>query len=497
MTLRSWSNPLKHPLITKLFALTLVIVLLMFGLSMIENVVRDRQYYRSETERNVVQSLAGSQTLIGPIIHSACVESWDVVTGTGKDRSVQEVRREFMLAALPENLKLNTGAQMEERARGLHKVNAYTLKAHVTAEWPSLAALQPKRSTKDSRMQCGAPILMMSVGDARGIRTAQMELDGKSMALKPGTFHPIYTRGLHASLPDSIRDSKEPVSVSINLELVGTKSVAFVPIGGTNDVQMQSSWPHPSFTGRFLPSDRTVTDEGFSANWRVSSLATTAPQDVLIGRRVCNASGDADEYYNGSRMDSSNAASAVETAASAVAAMQPASGCADSFSVAFVDPVNPYSLSDRAIKYGVLFIALTFVAVGLFELMKRLRVHPVQYLLVGAALCSFFLLLLSLSEHLSFGMSYAIASSACVLLLGYYASHMLGSVRMGIPFGIGIALLYSMLYVLLQLEQTALVVGSIALFVVLGAVMILTRKVNWYELSGRSTNRATVEGAEA
>jgi inner membrane protein len=185
--------------------------------------------------------------------------------------------------------------------------------------------------------------------------------------------------------------------------------------------------------------------------------------------------------------------------------------CADSFSVAFIDPVNPYSLWDRATKYGVLFIALTFVAVGLFELigsgphapplrgslppegaafsswggpaMKSLRVHPVQYLLVGSALCSFFLLLVSLSEHLPFGISYAVAASACVLLLAYYASHMLGGLARGIPLGGGIAVLYGLLYVLLQLEQTALVVGAIALFLVLAAVMVATRKVNWYGLS--------------
>jgi inner membrane protein len=128
--------------------------------------------------------------------------------------------------------------------------------------------------------------------------------------------------------------------------------------------------------------------------------------------------------------------------------------------------------------------------VGLFELMKKLRVHPVQYLLVGSALCSFFLLLVSLSEHLSFGLSYALAAGACVLLLAYYASHMLGGLLRGVPFALGIGLLYGLLYVLLQLEQTALAVGSIALFVVLGAVMVLTRKVNWYGLAPQRTVQA-------
>jgi inner membrane protein len=148
--------------------------------------------------------------------------------------------------------------------------------------------------------------------------------------------------------------------------------------------------------------------------------------------------------------------------------------------LSFIDPINTYSLSDRATKYGLLFIALTFVAVGLFEFMRGLRVHPVQYFLVGAAISIFFLLLVSLSEHLPFDAAYAIGASACVLLLSYYASHMLHSWKRGLPFGAGIAALYGLLYMLLQLEQTALVVGALALFSVLAAVMMLTRKVDWY-----------------
>lgn len=468
---------MKFPFFNKLLSLFVVIVLLLFGLGMIEDVVRDRQLYRNEAERSVVQSLAGAQSLVGPMMHRACVESWDQVSGSGKERSVREQRREFILTALPDHLKLRTSALMEERARGLHKMNAYTLEAQVTADWRGLAALQPERTRKDSRLQCGSPILMMAVSDARGIRSAQVAVDGKGLELKPGTFHPVYARGLHASLPASISDTKDEVRAAFDLELVGTRSVSIVPTGNDNDVQMTSSWPHPSFAGRFLPSEREVTDDGFTAQWRVSSLATTAQQDVLAGRRVCPVGNPADDY---------DTAAAYAADVATTQAEHGSPGCADSFSVSFVDPVNPYSLSDRAIKYGVLFIALTFVAVGLFELMKKLRVHPVQYLLVGAALCSFFLLLVSLSEHLSFGLSYALAASACVLLLAYYASHILGGLRQGLPFGLGIALLYGMLYVLLQLEQTALVVGSIALFLVLGTVMVLTRKVNWYELAGRS-----------
>lgn len=474
---------MKHPLFAKIAALAAVGMLLLFGLSLIEDVVRDRQLYRSAAAQGVAQSLAGPQTLVGPLVHSACVESWDETVGTGAERRTEERRREFLLTAPPERLQVQSTALMQERARGLHKVNAYTLKAHLTAQWPDLAALRPEGTVRGSRMQCGAPILMLAVQDARGIRAAQVDVDGSAQVLRPGTFHPVYARGLHTALPEGLRHREGVLTAALDLELVGTERLAIVPLGGTTEVQMQSTWPHPSFAGRFLPSEREVGDSGFTARWRLSSLATTAQQDIAKGRAVCDAPGD-----GGDR-------------------------CADSFSVAFVDPVNPYTLSDRAAKYGVLFIALTFVAVGLFELMsngphapplrgslppegaafsswggpatKRLRVHPVQYLLVGSALCSFFLLLVSLSEHLPFGMSYALAAGACVLLLGYYASHMLGGRWRGLPFGAGIALLYGLLYVLLQLEQTALVVGAVALFAVLAAVMVLTRKVDWYGLAAR------------
>jgi inner membrane protein len=142
-------------------------------------------------------------------------------------------------------------------------------------------------------------------------------------------------------------------------------------------------------------------------------------------------------------------------------------------------------LSDRATKYGLLFVVLTFVAVGLVEVLRRLRVHPVQYLLVGSALTVFFLLLVSLSEHLPFSVSYLAASVACTSLLAYYGSHVLGGWRAGAVFGAALGVLYGALYVLLQLEQTALVLGSVLLFAVLAAVMVATRKLDWYGLAGQ------------
>jgi inner membrane protein len=216
-----------------------------------------------------------------------------------------------------------------------------------------------------------------------------------------------------------------------------------------------------------------VTDSGFTASWELSSLATSASTAFTRQQRLCSPG-----YWG-----SSKPMPPLQPAAMTTAALPRNHGHG------VRQPVNVYSLSERATKYGILFVILTFVAVGLFEVMKKLRVHPVQYLLVGSALCSFFLLLISLSEHLGFATAYAIAASSCVALLAFYASHILGSIRRGLPFAIAISALYGLLYVLLQLEQTALVVGSIALFGVLALVMICTRHVDWYAF-GRSESEA-------
>ncbi|MGZ8260122.1 MAG: inner membrane CreD family protein, partial [Caldimonas sp.] len=159
--------------------------------------------------------------------------------------------------------------------------------------------------------------------------------------------------------------------------------------------------------------------------------------------------------------------------------------CIETFGVHFMDPVSPYVLSDRATKYGLLFIVLTFVGVGAVEVLRRLRVHPIQYLLVGSALAVFFLLLVSLSEHVPFAIAYLAAAAACTALLTFYGAFVLGGGRAGAAFGAGVAALYAALYALLQLEQTALLLGSIMLFAVLAAIMVATRRIDWYGLFAR------------
>ncbi|MFM7331162.1 MAG: cell envelope integrity protein CreD [Brachymonas sp.] len=445
---------MKNPLFSKLLTLGAVIALLAIFLQMIQGIISERLMYRNQALDGMSQTVAGPQTLLGPMLHMACVEAWDKRISSksdGADR-VQEERREMLHAVVPSSLNVQALTTSEQRSRSIYSTQVLQTKATLKAQFELADALKPKSSIAGARIQFGSPILMVALDDPRGIRHASARVNGVDYKLKAGTFHPSYKRGMHVQLPPSaLQPGAEGWQAELLIEFVGTQHLQIVPLGETTLIRMESNWPHPSFSGRFAPAERKLHSKGFNADWRLTSVATDAPALATQAKPLCDAHSTAPK------------------------------DCVEAIQVSFIDPVNAYSLSDRASKYGLLFVALTFVAVGMFEVMKKLRVHPVQYLLAGAAICTFFLLLVSLSEHIGFARAYATGAFATVLLLTYYASFMLGGKWRGLPFGAGMTLLYGFLYVLLQLEQTALVMGSALLFIVLALVMTLTRKINWYE----------------
>ncbi|MEE7560645.1 cell envelope integrity protein CreD, partial [Xanthomonas sp. Kuri4-2] len=233
--------------------------------------------------------------------------------------------------------------------------------------------------------------------------------------------------------------------VDMAFVLDGTRALSVVPVGDANEIALASRWPHPLFGGRFLPNERRIGEHGFSARWSLSALATGAQAQLQTGR-------DRDEL--------------------------------DALRVELVDPVDVYTMADRASKYGLLFVVLTFVGFALFELIKRLPIHPLQYLLVGLALAIFFLLLLSLSEHVAFWQAYLVSAAACIGLQFVYLSGVLRSWGRAAGFATLLTALYGVLYGLLASEDNGLLMGSLLLFGVLAAIMWITRKLDWYELGG-------------
>lgn len=435
---------MRFPTLGKLAAIGAVVVVLMIVLERIDWLVEERRAYQREAVESVQQSYAGAQTLLGPVLRRECTETWDLTVGEGKHRRIETQHRQHVLGLVPARLQVDGRTRNDPRYRGLFKVNGYTANMIVQADWRDLSPLEPVREHPGSRLVCKPMTVWLSATDVRGLRSAQLQLGERALVARPGTGNDAYPGGLHAELPVGAAGA---LALKIELDLVGISELALVPAAEATEWRLQSDWPHPSFGGQFLPGQRSVVDTGFDARWTVSALATSAPGDVLAGTKPA---------------------------------------ALDRFAVVFVDPVNPTMLSDRAIKYGLLFVLLTFTGVGLAEMLARGRlrgVHPVQYGLVGLAVALFFLLLLSLSEHLAFGLAYGVAATACVLLLAVYGQAMLGGRRGGLLLGAGMGLMYGLLYALLLREHDALLIGSVGLFLALAAVMVLTRRVDWYRLA--------------
>jgi inner membrane protein len=465
-------------LISKMGAVGAVTLGLLWSLWSVQGIVHERQGRQQEAEQSVANSLAGSQTLLGPVLTRTCIETWVTVQEDDKGHRRATSETETHVLRLPATqVQVDAEVGVTPRHRGMFTVNGYGVKAGVQARWADLGGLTLLPRQPGAEVRCEAPVLAVSVSDARGIRVAELRVNDQRVTVQAGSEQAHHARGFHAPLEGVQPAAGTGLSVRLNLELAGTRGFSMAPVADTTLVRLRGDWPHPSFGGRFLPSERVVRADGFDATWKVSSLASTASQSWRGGERLCAASG------SGAPFNPYSTAEGVEEAASAE------NGCIETFGVSFIDPVNVHSLSDRATKYGLLFIVLTFVGVGLMEVLRRLRVHPIQYLLVGAALSLFFLLLVSLSEHLAFGWAYLAASAACTLLLTFYGSFVLRGWGAGLGFGVAIGGLYGVLYALLQMEQNALVLGSLLLFAVLSAVMVATRQLDWYELLGQGAQR--------
>jgi inner membrane protein len=311
----------------------------------------------------------------------------------------------------------------------------------------------------------GQPYVVVGMADVRGlVGTPSLKVDGVPRTLAAGTgAMSSRMEGIHALL--EVQGGALPASeVHLDMALAGTQTLGIAPIADSNDIAMSSPWRQPLFGGRFLPNSKTLGDAGFTARWQVSSLASAAQSQLE------SASGKLTQPPSLSATPSGYAAD--DSSDTAI----------DSAVVSLADTVDVYTQVDRASKYGILFVVLTFVGFALFELIKRLPIHPLQYLLVGLALAIFFLLLLSLSEHIAFWQAYLVSAAACIGLQFFYLSGVLQSWLRAAGFATMLTALYGVLYILLKSENNALLMGSLLLFGILAVIMWVTRKVDWYAL---------------
>jgi inner membrane protein len=428
----------RNPLLYKVLMICILALLLLIPLGMIESKISERQLLQQNVQQDISRSSAGSQVISGPFL----VLRYRVLDRVAQKEGGNETRSKVVETVLPAHqLKVDGNVAVETRNRGIYKVRLFNLHSQLTGSFVIPRGYGSNAVVED--MQPVAAYFVMKVSDARGIANVPtLTLNGLKYDFSPGVAMPVVGNGMHVVLNQLDARQEHNLSFSFPLDLQGTTSLAVEPSGESTQLSLKSAWPHPSFGGGFLPQTRKVDSAGFTAQWLVSNLARNA------------------------HAENTNMAQA-----------------SDVMSVDFIDPVNIYLLSERAVKYGIMFVLLIFTAFFMFEVLQGLKIHAMQYLLVGLAMAMFFLLLISLSEHVAFVAAYCISGTACVSLIGVYIAGMLRNLKSAITFSSGIALLYALLYGVLQSEDNALLMGTLVLFLALAVVMLLTRRMDWYSLS--------------
>ena len=424
-------------------AMMLVLMIgLLVPLMMIFGLVSERAGRRDEATRDVSGQWGGTQMVLGPVLS---IEFHTTTIGPdGKPKVIAD-----RAAFLPAALQVEAEAVPEERSRGLFEVIVYRSRLKLTGRFaaPDFSRWQ----VRPEDVVRSTATLTVGLTEPRGIAAPlRLQWDGQEQKFVPGTPElAIGLPGISAAVP--LPEATREIPFEIGLEINGTRDLRFTPLGNETIVNLSSSWPHPGFVGAPLPQERSITSSGFTARWNVPYYGRSFATSWTV-----------------------NATNREQLSQALVLA---------SFGVSLVRPVDIYQQSERAVKYAALFIVMTFVIAFLWEIIHGVLVHPVQYVFIGFALCVFYLLLLALSEHIGFDRAYLAAATANIGLIAWYWTWVIRSgARHGVLMGTVLSTLYGYLYLLLRLEDYSLLAGAVGLFVMLAAVMFLTRKIDWYTL---------------
>jgi inner membrane protein len=420
--------------------------------------VYDRQSQANEARASIAAGWGGPQALAGPmlVIPYRATSSETVVEGGQSVTRSRDVLRELTLA--PEAATIDSTIHPELRKRAIYEAVVYQSQVSGSARF----ALPPdiaRGGIDPARLDLGRAELRFAISDPRGLgANPRVVIDGQAARLQPGGGS-SGGRGFFAFVDASGLPGRA-IAVDFSFALRGNEAFSLLPMAGDTRWTVKSSWPHPSFGGAFLPSSRQVGESGFEAKYRIGNLA--------LGRSLATLA-DAGASTGVERVAPGRATYSSAPAADSVQAAQ----------VSLIQPVDPYSQVDRAAKYGFLFIGFTFLALLMFDVVGGVRVAPVEYLLMGAALVLFFVLLLAFAEIIGFTPAYLLAAAAIAGLNTAYSAAVLKSWRRAAFIGGLLVGLYAVLYILLSLEAYSLLIGSVMTFVALAGVMYATRRIDW------------------
>ncbi len=430
----------KTNIFLKISIITFIGLVLLIPAAMIKNLILEREFTQKEAIREVSSKWGVEQTISGPYIsvpYTKYIREFSKKDTIGKIVLVKEY-----IHFLPNALKINGQLFPERRNRGIYDIVVYNSHLNISGDFTNVKFTGLDIPIKN--IQFDKAIVSIGINDLRGIeKQVILNWNGDKILFNPGTVtNEILESGINApvNIPDNDSSSYR---FSVDLDIKGSQLLYFIPSGEVTDVKMHSTWTNPSFNGAFLPDSRNTDAKGFNANWNIIHLNRNFPQQ-WVGSK-----------YN------------------------PASSA---FGIDLLLPVDNYQKSMRSIKYAVLFIVFTFIVFFFVEVLNKIFIHPVQYIMVGIALIVFYTLLLSISEHLRFNLAFFISAFATLLLVAAYVKAILKSRLLTLLIGGILLILYSFIFVIIQLQDYALLIGSIGIFIILALVMYFSRKIDWYNL---------------
>ena len=449
----NWS---KRSVTLKLISISILILLLLIPSSMLNSLISERKTIRDKAIDEVSSKWGEPQTIGGPVISIPYKTS-------SKDKDGNSEIVINYAHFLPENLTIEGTVVPEKRYRGIYVVVLYTTHLHIKGSFkhpePTALGISPFDClTNQAKISIG-------ISDLKGIHEdIKFNMNDTVYSFDPGiTTHDIFESG--ASFNFNLK-STTLLKFDFDLTLNGSSSLNFIPFGKETTVKLTSQWDNPSFEGSFLPSNREIKANGFTASWKILQLNRNYPQQGL-GDFIQNSEGDKSKQYDSTEEPSKLSA----------------------FGVKLLLPIDEYQKTTRSVKYCTMLILITFLSFFFVEVLNKKRIHPIQYLLVGFAICIFYVLLLSISEHLKFDTAYLIGTVSTVSLITFYAKNVFNNTKLVAIFSGVLTLLYGFFYSLMQMENYSMLIGSIGLFLILFICMYITRKVDWYGISSGSEDK--------
>ncbi len=428
------TNWIKNSVTLKLITITILMLLLLIPTSMIESIISEREELNHQTILEVSSKWAKSQQINGPIMTIPIIYE--------HEKDGQKLLTTKYYHILPEELNISGSIEPQRLKRGIYEVVVYTSDLVISGNFSGIEKID---YTNLKEIKYDQSFLTIGISDLRGIEEQiVLKWNNQNLGVQPGSMIPgtIYS-GITVNLPTVENMIEKPINFEFHLNLQGSQNLSFIPLGKVTEVDIKSNWPSPSFNGNFLPDFREVSGDGFIARWKILQLNRNFPQS----------------WIGTNQLEKMNNAS---------------------FGVDLFLPLDDYQKSTRSIKYAVMTIALTFLIFFLVEILNRRKIHPFQYALVGLALCLFYVLLVSISEHSNFNLAYGISTFGIVTMISLYSISVFKVKKLTALLVITLSAIYGFLFVTLQLVDYALLMGSVGLTLILGVTMYFTRNINWY-----------------